>query len=69
MALDTYKIDGSKILHHPERLKQWLNAQGNIEAQLKIYPIYMEISPIGGCNHRCTFCAVDYLGYDKSNKS
>jgi GTP 3',8-cyclase len=60
--MDKYKIDGSKIMHHQERLLQWMNAH-TIGDKLKVYPVYVEISPVGHCNHRCSFCALDYLGY------
>src|SRR3990167_6458018 len=56
--LDKYNIDGHKMDMHPERVAQWLG--GN---KREVYPIYVEISPVGHCNHRCTFCAVDYIGY------
>jgi wyosine [tRNA(Phe)-imidazoG37] synthetase (radical SAM superfamily) len=51
-----YRIDGTKIDLHPERVAAWLRGE-------KIYPLYVEIAPCGACNHRCSFCAVDYLGY------
>ena len=51
-----YRIDGTKIDLHPERVAAWLRGE-------KVYPLYLEIAPSGGCNHRCSFCAVDYLGY------
>lgn len=50
------KIDGHKLMYHVSRVDQWLRGED-------IYPIYMEISPSGACNHRCTFCAFDYLNY------
>ncbi len=41
---------------HPKRVAQWLDSE-------TIYPIYMEFSPSGACNHRCSFCNLDYMGY------
>src|ERR1035437_6949238 len=54
---DKFNIDGHKLHLHPERVAQWLVDPVNT------YPIYVEISPVGHCNHRCSFCAVDYVGY------
>jgi cyclic pyranopterin phosphate synthase len=53
---DNFRIDHHKINYHVDRLQSWLNKE-------TVYPIYMEIAPTGACNHRCTFCAVDYIGY------
>ena len=60
---DRYCIDSHKITCHPARIAEWLNAGDDWEKLKKIYPIYVEVSPYGGCNHRCVFCAVDYVGY------
>lgn len=59
---DPYLIDSHKMHYHPQRVAQWMRAK-TIEEKLAVYPIYVEISPVGHCNHRCTFCAVDYIGY------
>lgn len=56
---DEYRIDSHKLMLHPRRVARWLD--GEI-----IYPVYMEISPSGACNHRCTFCALDYMEYRPS---
>ncbi len=51
-----YRIDGHKLHLHPQRVAHWLEGKD-------ITPIYMEISPSGACNHRCRFCALDFMGY------
>lgn len=57
MPADNFAIDGHKLHLHPERVAQWL------KDPFSTFPIYVEISPVGHCNHRCSFCAVDYIGY------
>lgn len=53
---DRYRIDNHKLIYHVSRVNDWLEKR-------IVYPIYVEIAPTGACNHRCTFCAVDYIGY------
>ena len=56
MHMDSYQIDSHKLIYHPRRVADWLEGKD-------IYPIYVEIALYGGCNHRCIFCALDYLDY------
>lgn len=55
---DKYRIDSHKLIFHPNRVSDWINGEN-------VYPVYMEVSPAGGCNHRCTYCALDFMGYQK----
>ncbi|UCD55350.1 MAG: radical SAM protein [Candidatus Omnitrophota bacterium] len=54
--MDKYKIDSQKLIYHVPRVQEWLEGEA-------IYPIYMEISPTGTCNHRCTYCGLDFMEY------
>jgi len=47
-------IDGHKLMYHIPRLCQWLKGEN-------VFPIYIEVSLYDRCNHRCIFCAFDFL--------
>jgi cyclic pyranopterin phosphate synthase len=55
------RIDSHKLHFHPHRVAQWLDGKSDWETAKSIYPIYAELSPIGGCNHSCLFCGVDMV--------
>jgi GTP 3',8-cyclase len=54
--VDKYKIDSHKLMYHVPRVNDWLKGEN-------VYPIYMEVSPSGACNHRCLYCGLDFMGY------
>ena len=58
--MDKYRIDSHKLLYHPHQVSQWMEGKN-------IFPIYMEVSPTSACNHRCVFCALDFVGYKKDH--
>ena len=48
------RVEGHKLMYHPHEVSRWLNGE-------TVAPIYVEIGPINACNHKCSFCALDYM--------
>lgn len=55
-VIENIRMDSHKLIYHPQAVTEWLQTGD-------VWPIEIEISPSGACNHRCVFCAVDYVGY------
>ncbi len=51
--MDKYLIDGHKLLWHLDRVAEW-------QEKKLAAPIYVEVSPVSLCNHKCIFCAIDF---------
>lgn len=47
-------IAGHKLMYHPKRVAEW-DEKGDC------YPIYIEVGLTNLCNHKCVFCALDFL--------
>lgn len=54
MSKQQLNIDNHKLMFHPKRVSEWYNKRD-------CYPIYVEIGLTNACNHRCVFCALDFL--------
>ncbi|MEK6820253.1 MAG: radical SAM protein, partial [Nanoarchaeota archaeon] len=52
----SFSVDSHKLMYHPERVAEWQKT-GNC------FPLYVEIGLTNACNHRCIFCALDFLDY------
>ncbi|MDO8517080.1 MAG: radical SAM protein [Nanoarchaeota archaeon] len=48
------EVDNHKLMYHPERVAEWHKNED-------CFPIYVEIGATNRCNHRCMFCALDWL--------
>lgn len=47
-------VDSHKLIYHPRRVAEY-SEKGDC------YPVYVEIGLTNVCNHKCIFCALDYL--------
>jgi cyclic pyranopterin phosphate synthase len=56
--MKSYNFDGHKLYWHLDRLSAW-------QAGDLIAPIYVEVSPVSFCNHRCLFCGLDFAQVEK----
>jgi len=54
------EVDNHKLMYHPQRVSEWLE-EGDC------FPIYVEIGPTNRCNHRCSFCALDFLEHNRED--
>lgn len=48
------EVDNHKLMYHPERVDEFRKTGD-------CFPIYIEIGLTNACNHKCIFCALDFL--------
>lgn len=47
-------VDSHKLMYHPDRVSEW-------QKKGDCFPIYIELGLTNRCNHKCVFCALDFL--------
>lgn len=58
MHQDRFAIDGHKLYWHLDRVAEW-------QKNRLIAPIYVEISPLSYCNHKCLFCGLGFAHVER----
>lgn len=56
---DSRRIDTTKLMYHPQRVAQTLQAN-TWDKYKEITPIYCEVGTTNFCNFACSFCGIDY---------
>lgn len=65
---DIYSIYSHKLIFHRTRVSKRSESQNNWDKQKRdLSNLCRNFTLLGGCNHRCTFCGLDYMGYDKKS--
>jgi GTP 3',8-cyclase len=54
------EVDDHKLGYHPLRVAEW-SEKGDC------FPVYVEIGPTKRCNHRCTYCGLDWFPYSNDD--
>lgn len=52
-------LDNSKLQYHPIEVSKWLTTGS-------AFPLYVELSPLNTCNHKCIMCGLDF--FNKNNE-
>ena len=58
--MSNFNVDSHKMMYHPDRVSELMKTGD-------CFPIYVEIGPTNRCNHRCKFCALDWLEHGGSD--
>jgi len=60
-AIDKYKMTGTKLLWHMDRVNAWKNGE-------RVAPIHISLGIANYCNSKCKFCYGTFFGKDNKNK-
>ena len=55
--MEELNIDSHKLMYHPKRVSEWLEDK-------PVSPIMVEVGLTNRCNHRCTFCTLDWFNIE-----